>query len=124
MPKPLTVWVITNYGKFFRRWISRPPDLPSEKSASILLLLGAPRYLHILKINFPSFKQIVWNSLLKRKQSLTKINHIACINTVHILVIFNGSTGMPSYVSDGLFCNDSSHFQIFMLISRPTRKRL
>ena len=32
MPKPLTVWVTTNCGKFFKRWETRPPDLPPEKS--------------------------------------------------------------------------------------------
>ena len=32
MLKPLTVWIITNCGKFFKRWNTRPPDLPPEKS--------------------------------------------------------------------------------------------
>ena len=32
MPKPLTVWITTNHGKFFKRWDTRPPDLPLEKS--------------------------------------------------------------------------------------------
>ena len=32
MPKPLTVWITTSYGKFFKRWDTRPPDLPPEKS--------------------------------------------------------------------------------------------
>ena len=32
MPKPWTVWVTTNCGKFFKRWETRPPDLPPEKS--------------------------------------------------------------------------------------------
>ena len=32
MPKPLTVWITTNCGKFFKRWNTRPPDLPPEKS--------------------------------------------------------------------------------------------
>ena len=32
MPKPLTVWITINYGKFFKRWNTRPPDLPLEKS--------------------------------------------------------------------------------------------
>ena len=31
MPKPLTVYITTNYGKFFKRWEYRPPDLPPEK---------------------------------------------------------------------------------------------
>ena len=31
-PKPFTVWITTNYGKFFNRWDTRPPDLPPEKS--------------------------------------------------------------------------------------------
>ena len=31
MPKPLTVWITINYGKFFKRWNTRPPDLPLEK---------------------------------------------------------------------------------------------
>ena len=31
MPKPLTVWIKTNSGKFFKRWNTRPPDLPLEK---------------------------------------------------------------------------------------------
>ena len=26
-PKPLTVWITTNCGKFFKRWETRPPDL-------------------------------------------------------------------------------------------------
>ena len=32
MPKPLTVWITTNCGKFFKRWNTRPPHLPPEKS--------------------------------------------------------------------------------------------
>ena len=32
MPKPLTVWIATNCGKFFKRWNTRSPDLPPEKS--------------------------------------------------------------------------------------------
>ena len=32
MPKPLTVWVTINCGKFFKSWNNRPPDLPPEKS--------------------------------------------------------------------------------------------
>ena len=32
MPKPLTVWITTNHGKFLKRWETRPPDLPPEKS--------------------------------------------------------------------------------------------
>ena len=32
MPKPLTVWITTNCGKFFKRWQSQPNDLPPEKS--------------------------------------------------------------------------------------------
>ena len=32
MSKPLTVWITTNWGKFWKRWESRPPDLPPEKS--------------------------------------------------------------------------------------------
>ena len=32
MSKPLTVWITTNCEKFFKRWDSRPPDLPLEKS--------------------------------------------------------------------------------------------
>jgi len=31
MPKPLTVWITINCGKFLKRWESRPPDLPLEK---------------------------------------------------------------------------------------------
>ena len=32
MPKPLTVWITINCGKFFKRWErKRPPDLPLEK---------------------------------------------------------------------------------------------
>ena len=30
MPKPLTVWITTNYGKFLKRW--EPTHLPPEKS--------------------------------------------------------------------------------------------
>ena len=32
MPKPLTMWITTNCGKFFKRWEYQPPHLPSEKS--------------------------------------------------------------------------------------------
>ena len=32
MPKPLTVWITTNCGKFLKRWEYRPPDLLLEKS--------------------------------------------------------------------------------------------
>ena len=32
MPKPLTVWITANCGKFFKRWDTRPPYLPPEKS--------------------------------------------------------------------------------------------
>ena len=32
MPKPLTVWITTNCGNFLKRWESRPPYLPPEKS--------------------------------------------------------------------------------------------
>ena len=31
MPKPLTVWITINCGKFFKRWEYKPPDLPLEK---------------------------------------------------------------------------------------------
>ena len=31
MPKPLTVWITRNCGNFFKRWNTRPPDLPLEK---------------------------------------------------------------------------------------------
>ena len=30
-PKPLTVWITTNCGKFLKRWNIRPPDLLLEK---------------------------------------------------------------------------------------------
>ena len=30
MPKPLTVWIPTNCGKFLQRWDTRPTDLPPE----------------------------------------------------------------------------------------------
>ena len=32
MPKPLTVWITINCGKFFTNGNTRPPDLPPEKS--------------------------------------------------------------------------------------------
>ena len=32
MPKPLTVWITANCGKFLKRWEYQPPDLPPEKS--------------------------------------------------------------------------------------------
>ena len=32
IPKPLTVWITTNYGKFLKRWKYQTPDLPPEKS--------------------------------------------------------------------------------------------
>ena len=31
IPKPFTVWITANCGKFFKRWDIRPPDLPLEK---------------------------------------------------------------------------------------------
>ena len=31
MQKPLTVWITINCGIFFKRWNTRPPDLPLEK---------------------------------------------------------------------------------------------
>ena len=31
-PKPLTMWITTNYGKFLRDGNTRPLDLPPEKS--------------------------------------------------------------------------------------------
>ena len=31
MPKPLTVWITINCGKFLKRQDTRPPDLPLEK---------------------------------------------------------------------------------------------
>ena len=32
MPKPLTVRITVNCVKFLKRWVTRPPDLPLEKS--------------------------------------------------------------------------------------------
>ena len=32
MPKPLTVCITTNSGKFLKRWEYQTPDLPPEKS--------------------------------------------------------------------------------------------
>ena len=32
MPKPLTVWITTNCGKFFKRWEYQTTDLSLEKS--------------------------------------------------------------------------------------------
>ena len=32
MPKPLTVWITTDCGKFFKYGNTRPPDLPLKKS--------------------------------------------------------------------------------------------
>ena len=32
MPKPLTVWITTNCGKYLKRWEYRPPYLSPEKS--------------------------------------------------------------------------------------------
>ena len=32
MPKPLTVWITTNYGKFWKTWEYQTTDLPPEKS--------------------------------------------------------------------------------------------
>ena len=34
MLKPLTVWITTNCGKFFKRWEYQIPYLPPEKSVS------------------------------------------------------------------------------------------
>ena len=31
MPKPLTVWIKINFGKFFKRWAYQTTDLPVEK---------------------------------------------------------------------------------------------
>ena len=31
MPKPLTVWITINCGKFLKRWKYQTPDLPLEK---------------------------------------------------------------------------------------------
>ena len=31
MPKPLTVWITINCGKFWKRWEYQPPDLPLQK---------------------------------------------------------------------------------------------
>ena len=31
MPKPLTVWITTKCGKFWKRWNTGPPDLPPKK---------------------------------------------------------------------------------------------
>ena len=31
-PKLLTVWITTNYGRFFKRWKYQTTDLPPEKS--------------------------------------------------------------------------------------------
>ena len=31
MPKPLTVWITINCGKFWKRWETETPDLPLEK---------------------------------------------------------------------------------------------
>ena len=31
-PNPLPMWITINCGKFFKRWDTRPPDLPSKKS--------------------------------------------------------------------------------------------
>ena len=32
VPKPLTVWITTNFGKLFKKWVTRPPYLSPEKS--------------------------------------------------------------------------------------------
>ena len=32
MSKPLIVWITINCGKFWKKWNTRPPDLPPEKS--------------------------------------------------------------------------------------------
>ena len=32
MPKPLTVWITINCGKFLKIWNTKPPDLHLEKS--------------------------------------------------------------------------------------------
>ena len=31
-PRPLTVWITTNCGKFFKRWVYKTTNLPPEKS--------------------------------------------------------------------------------------------
>ena len=31
MPKSLTLWITTYYGKLLKRWVARPPYLPPEK---------------------------------------------------------------------------------------------
>ena len=32
MPKSLTLWITTHYGKLLKRWVARPAYLPPEKS--------------------------------------------------------------------------------------------
>ena len=34
LPKPLTLWITTNCQKFSKKWNTRPPYLPPEKSVS------------------------------------------------------------------------------------------
>ena len=34
-PKSLTVWITTRCGKFLKRWNTRPPHLPHEKSMQV-----------------------------------------------------------------------------------------
>ena len=40
MPKPLTMWITTNCGKFLRDGNTKPPDLPPEKSGLQPHVLG------------------------------------------------------------------------------------
>ena len=49
MLKPLTVWITTNYGKFFKRWeyqMGISPSLPPEKSVWYAVQAAAVRTGH------------------------------------------------------------------------------
>ena len=43
-PKPLTIWITTNCGKFLRDGNTRPPDLPPEQSGLQPHVLGGKKY--------------------------------------------------------------------------------
>ena len=52
MPKPLTVWITTNYGKFFKRWehlICLLRNVYASKKATVTTRHGTTDWFHIGK---------------------------------------------------------------------------
>ena len=88
VPKPLTLWITTNYGKFLNDGSTRPPYLPPEKplcrswSCSLepdLEQTGSKSgkeyvkavYCHLAYLNYA--KYIMWNARLDEAQAGIKI---------------------------------------------------